>query len=315
VVKMNNKCFKALVLFLILQLSGITFAYGRSTGAAFLKLGVGARPIGMGSAFVAIADDANAIYWNPAGLAGLKKREISSMHSEWITDIRYDFLGYVHPANKLGTFAGSFSYLSMGGIERRGENREKLSGGFTAYDLAVALSYSRALSQTMNMGVNLRFIQQKIENEDAYGIAFDLGGIYKMPIKGLSLGFTLQNLGPKMKFISDPYSLPLTLTMGLGYRFVPGLTLALDVRHQLIQKRTTLSLGTEYWPFSLLALRAGYVGRLLSSVVDRNDEEIGDFLGLGAGLGMRLFGYQMDYSYVPFGDLGETHRISFSFRF
>lgn len=313
-VKMN-RCFKALVLFLILQLLGSTFVYGGSTGAAFLKLGVGARPIGMGSAFVAVADDANAIYWNPAGLAGLEKREISAMHTEWITDIRYDFLGYVHPTSKLGTFAGSFSYLSMGEMERRGENREKLSGGFTAYDLAVALSYSRELSQSMNLGVNIRFIQQKIEDEDAYGIAFDLGGIYKMPVKGLSVGFTLQNLGPKMKFIDESYSLPLTLTMGVGYRFVPGLILALDVKHQLIEKRTTLSLGTEYWPFSLLALRAGYVGRLLSAVVNRGDEKIGDFLGLGAGLGMRLFGYQMDYSFVPFGDLGETHRISFSARF
>jgi len=310
-----NRCFKALVLFLILQPLGCTFAYGASTGAAFLKFGVGARPVSMGSAFVAVADDANAIYWNPAGLAGLEKREISAMHTEWITDIRYDFLGYVHPASRLGTFAGSFSYLSMGEMERRGENREKLSGGFTAYDLAVALSYSRALNQMMNLGVNLRFIQQKIENEDAYGIAFDLGGIYKVPVKGLSLGFTLQNLGPKMKFINEPYSLPLTLTVGAGYRFVPGLTLALDVKHQLIEKRTTLSFGTEYWPFSLLALRAGYVGRLLSSIVDRRDEKIGDLLGLGAGVGLRLFGYQMDYSFVPFGDLGETHRVSFSAKF
>jgi hypothetical protein len=103
--------------------------------------------------------------------------------------------------------------------------------------------------------------------------------------------------------------------VGAGYRFVPGLTLALDVRHQLIEKRTTLSFGTEYWPFSLLALRAGYVGRLLSSVVNRGDEKIGDLLGLGAGLGLKLFGYQMDYSFVPFGDLGEVHRISFSARF
>ncbi|MFQ5867530.1 MAG: PorV/PorQ family protein [bacterium] len=255
------------------------------------------------------------MYWNPAGLAGLEKREISAMHTEWITDIRYDFLGYVHPVGRVGVLAGSFSYLSMGELERRGENREKLGGGFTAYDLAVALSYSKALSQVLNLGVNLKFIQQKIEKEDGYGIAFDLGAICKVWVKGLSLGLTLQNLGPKMKFIKEAYSLPLTLTMGVGYRFVPGLTLALDVRNQFIEKRTTLSFGTEYWPIKLLALRAGYVGRLLSSVVEKRDEKIGDLLGLGAGLGLRLFGYEVDYSFVPFGDLGETHRISFSARF
>ncbi len=77
------------------------FAFSAETGASFLKIGVGARPLGMGGGYIAIADDVNAIYWNPGGLAQLRKKEISAMHNEWIDDIKYEFVGYAVPLTRI----------------------------------------------------------------------------------------------------------------------------------------------------------------------------------------------------------------------
>ena len=318
-----------LVLFPALNLTPYTlneaFASGK-TGAAFLKVGVGARPAGMGGAFTAIANDVTAIHWNPAGLTQLSKREISAMHNEWIGDLRYDFLGYVHPIKSVSseqlavnreTIGISVVYLSMGEMERRGERRERLSDNFSAYDFATTLTYSRMVGQKTGLGLNLKFIQQKIEDERAFGVAVDLGTQLKVKSEKVKVGFVIQNLGPKMRFIKESYSLPLTLSGGAGYDF-GGVTLALDFKHQVIDSKTALSLGTEYWPLNIIALRAGYLIRLLDKAYGSDsleDKGMGEFNGLGAGLGLRISGYQLDYSLVPYGDLGQTHRISFSAKF
>lgn len=292
------------------------------TGAAFLKIGVGARQIGMGGANVALADDVNAIYWNPAGLARLEKREFAVMHNEWIVDFKYDFLGFAHPLKRgiiknsfPATIGGSLIYLNLGEFQGRDEYRNK-TDTFKAYDTAGIISYAQKINPRLNLGINLKYIYEKIEVEQAKGIAFDLGLLYQTKIKNLNLGFTVQNLGPKMKFIDEPFSLPLTLTAGIAYTYY-GLNLACDIRWQPIEERTNISLGTEYWPFKVFALRAGYLTRLLTSNLKfvPRDENLGKFYGLGAGFGFRLGSVGIDYSFVPYGDLGDTHRFSFSTKF
>ncbi|HCJ66405.1 MAG TPA: hypothetical protein DHV62_03535 [Elusimicrobia bacterium] len=294
------------------------------TGAAFLKIGVGARQIGMGGANVALANDVNAIYWNPAGLVQLQKREFTAMHNQWIVDFKYDFLGFAHPLKKAlintrkntgATLAGGLIYLRLGEFQGRDEYRNK-TNTFKAYDAAGIISYAQKVNPRLNLGLNLKYIYEQIEIEKAKGLAVDLGLLYQTGIKNLNLGFTVQNLGPKMKFINEPFSLPLTLTGGIAYTYY-GLNLACDIRWQPIEKRTNISLGTEYWPFKVFALRAGYLTRLFTSNLrfTPKDNVLGKFYGLGAGFGFRFADIGIDYSFVPYGDLGNTHRISFSAKF
>ena len=104
------------------------------TGASFLNIGVGARPIGMGLAYTAVADDVDAIYWNPGGLSLLNQRQVSAMHADWLVQSRYDFIGLGVPAS-WGTWGLGFSRLTQGEQEARGEDRSR-QGSFQAYDQA-----------------------------------------------------------------------------------------------------------------------------------------------------------------------------------
>jgi long-subunit fatty acid transport protein len=318
-----NKKAKALILALSVLyalcsvlLPGISYA--ETTGAAFLKIGVGARPIGMGSTFVGIADDANAVFWNPGGLGQLTQQEINAMHTEWIANINYDYIGYIYPFgnNVLGV---SVVYLSTGNIEETDVTGATI-GNFNAYDACAVLSYARNIASLVNLGINVKFIQQKIQDDTAKGIAIDIGQLYQSPLKIVSVGLAVQNIGPKMKFVQESFSLPLTVTAGVGVKVISILTLGMDVRHQVIDKRTTLSFGTEYMPLPVLAFRAGYTAKLNKIGTDTGevagiDTNLAALNGLGVGIGFNLGITAIDYAFMPYGDLGNTHRFSLRVRF
>ncbi len=153
-----------------------------TTGATFLKIEAGARPVAMGGAFVAVADDANTTYWNPAGLVQLKEREITAMHNEWLQGIRYEFLGYAQPIKWGGGTQGlgvSVMALYTTGLEQRTGETQEPEGTFGAYDIAVAGAYACIVSRAVAIGANVKLIHQKIENETAWGGAIDIGLLYR----------------------------------------------------------------------------------------------------------------------------------------
>ncbi|OGS21243.1 MAG: hypothetical protein A2252_06120 [Elusimicrobia bacterium RIFOXYA2_FULL_39_19] len=316
---------KKIFIFLLACLLFSVYSFAVNTGADFLKIAVGARAAGLGNTFTAVANDVTAINWNPGGLFQLKQKEISAMHTQWVGDSRFDFLGFALPLSGKAPsvsarrvkdiFGASIIYLSQGEMEGRDENR-KNTGSFSASDIAVAFSYCRQVKvngHQVGFGTNVKLINQKIESEQATGAAFDFGVLTNLPFKSnrLTLGLSLQNLGSQMKFISEEYNLPLSVTAGLGYS-VGGVTIGLDIKQQVYENKTIVSLGTEFLPINALALRAGYV---MSAGRQAAASDDGLPMGLGAGIGFRLFSYQTDYSFVPYGALGDTHRISFLSRF
>ncbi len=214
-------------------------------------------------------------------------------------------------------------------MERRDENRELLDETFTAYDLAGTISYSKFINPKTSIGINLKIIQQKIEEETANGFAFDLGTLINLSLAGqatyqlpLSLGFTIQNLGPQMKFINEGYNLPLTISAGLAYKIFSVCNLGLNVTHRVFEKRTEFGFGTEYWFLNTIALRGRYSISNLNNQLPNN--QLTDLSKFGFGLGFKLSevitsevitSYQIDYSFLPYADLGNIHRLSFSARF
>lgn len=282
------------------------------TTAAFLKIGVGARPIGMGSAFAAVADDISAVHWNPAGLAQLRSREAGAMDARLFEDTRLDFVGYAHPL-KQGTLAVSSVYLSQGSIEGRGANRERL-GSYQASDTAVALSFARLVTGGLSLGASAKLLQSRIADATASGYAVDFGAHLRTSVPGLSLGAAVSNLGPGLRFLEERSRLPLTFSGGAALRLPVGLTLTAEYRSQVYDRRAGFGFGTELDLLSAVSVRAGYLTGL-GGQAKGGRSRIEDAGGVGAGLGLKLGRFRLDYAFTPMGELGSAQRISLGARF
>lgn len=303
--------FKSIILFLyFIILPGNVLG----TGVAFLKIDVGAKPAAMGGAYTALADDVTAIYWNPAGLAQLNQTELNVMHNDWFSGINYEFLALAYPTENL-TFATSLIYLYTDEIKEVLKDTKK--GGywetgkvFSAESIALSFALAQPLQRNLFMGANLKYIYESIEKESASGGAVDLGILFKHS-NGLRFGFVVQNLGPNMKFITDEFALPVTYRAGIAYQIEDRFRFSLDVK-KVKGERLNLCAGIESWFGKLFALRF--------SGVTQGDNKLGKFRGLPTGIAVGC-GFNitnsvaLDYAYVPYGDLGDTHRISMSMKF
>lgn len=281
---------------------GEPHAEAGSAGLAFLKVGVGARAVGMSEAYTAAADDAFALYWNPAGIAGVDGVDLGLMHAEWFQDVRLEYLGVVIGRTR-DAFGLSFAFNTTGEIERRdGPSAEPL-GTFDAHDLAWGFSYARRIGERWRVGGSLKALYEKIHLDDGWGWAVDAGVLYRTPIGGLTAGGSLRNLGPKMSLRDESFELPSVITLGLSYRpdrlqfESGGLLLGVDVSKP-VDNRLRIHLGGEWHVQDRIAVRTGYgMGY--------------DERGLAAGLGLRQGRWSVDYAWVPYSsDLGDTHRIS-----
>ena len=284
---------------------------GAQESASFLKIGVGAKALGMGGAYAAIATDISAIAWNPAGLSWLSSREAGLMHAELAADARYDFLGYGHPT-AAGVIGFSAARLSHGTVEGR-DASGKPTGGFSADDTAVTLAFAPRMG-TLRLGGGLKYIRSSIAEVAAQGYALDFGGLYRSAPLGPGtpqLGFSVQNLGPGMRFLDARQPLPLTVAAGAAYRLPAGLTLAADYRQRPYARTSEVSIGTEYSVVQSFAVRAGYA----SAAALSGGSGPAGLGGMAGGFGLKARGYSLDYAIMPMGELGNAHRLSLGTRF
>ncbi|MDD4873646.1 MAG: PorV/PorQ family protein [Dehalococcoidales bacterium] len=306
--KILNKSILIAAMTVILVLVAIcAFAWGtKDVGTAsleFLRIGVGARPAACGESFVAVANDATAIFWNPAGLAQLNNQEVSVMHLEWFGGFKYDSLSYVYPTAK-GNFGAGFVYLHNNDIDKTSAapgGRYNRDGFFTFSDSALVASYSNKLNESLLYGINAKFIQEAIDGSQDYSLVTDLGLIYYDSKHKIKLGSSIQNIGLKTNGAFPP----IVIRLGIACNpFSKDLTLASDIDLPKAG-RPSLNLGAEYWFKGILAIRAGYKYK-------NGNAEMDNIVGLTAGMGLRIRNYMLDYAFVPYGELGNTHRLSLS---
>lgn len=311
------------------------------TAAPFLSIGTGARAAAMGEAFVAVADDASAAYWNPAGLAQIGKFEAQFSHNEWVSGFRQEYLGAVLPL--VGTLSLSWSVIDLGEFDEYDSTGATTGNYFSANDQVYTAAYGRSLMKdTLLVGAAAKLVREDLGDGFVDRVAvMDVGAIavpwYSLP--GLSVGAAVQNI-PTGGELSG-FQIPVTLRAGAAWRkkgvllaaapAAAGIDLAdPEIRRQLrepwglnrsggdeillsgdlvVPRRGRLELraGVEYWWLSVAALRAGYRLRY-----PRN--ELGSLSGLTLGAGLRGHGFQVDYgfdyAYAPYGDLGSASRFS-----
>lgn len=220
---------KVLTLILGLALTVSSAFAITSTGAVWLLIAPGARAEAMGEAQVAIADDAYASYYNPAGLAYMKKNEVGAMYSKWlpnlVPDMYYTFLTGAYKVPNVGTFGGHMIYLNLGQQEWTDEYGAKL-GEFYSYMMAFSGSYATRISNNSALGVNLKFAYQMLSkvstgseqgNGDSFHLGFDVGyQLRRLFNNHLDLGIAISNIGPKIAFIDDAQADPQPTNLKVG---------------------------------------------------------------------------------------------------
>lgn len=298
-------------------LASSAFAAGKgSSGGQFLRVGVGARAAGMAGAFSSIVDDATAIYWNPAGLASLEQRELALTYNAYFVDTAQQFLGYAHPMGDKGSLGIGITLLSVSDIEKRsataGDADTPDLGTFKTQDMAGAIAWSKKMdvgSKSLSYGLAAKYVSSDLDTANASTFAFDLGAMLACPQTMLRFSLAVLNLGGELKFTNEGDPLPLNIKPGIGWSSEMGswgkLNLALDADILINDSVSYVQPGAEWWFHENFAFRTGWqIGR---------DSDAG--AGFAAGLGLRKDAIGVDYAFAPFGDLGDTHRISLAFRF
>jgi long-subunit fatty acid transport protein len=313
-------------LLLIAGLAGSARAQSEA-GAQSLLIAPGARSDGMGRAFAAIANDANAVWWNPGGMAFARGHDASFMYTQLVPDlaedVNYSYLAYVQHVEGWGGIGGSVGYLSYGKSLATDEFGNDI-GEFTSYEIAPTIAYGTEIVSNFGVGVALKLVRVdlapafvSLDGRAGRGTTFaaDIGGLVKAPGIKSSFGAVIQNLGPNIAYIDEDQSDPLgrNLKVGLGYSpfetEVHRVLVAADANRFLLPGRTLAvdvwSVGAEYEFNRLLALRVGYISDPRGTIED---------MTFGLGLGYR--GFRFDYASVPQSEfLERVNRFSASYHF
>ncbi len=285
------------------------FAKVGTFGGQELKIGVSARATAMGSAFTAVADDATAVFWNPGGLVNVKGNEVSLNHVSWAADTNLSTAVVAfNPRSIPGTFAFSVrSFWMDPQLVRTAYNPEGTGETFDAGTTTFGLSYARFFTDKFSAGVTMNYLHMGLAESAVNSLALDFGIMYRIGIKDLKLGMTIQNLGGKFKFDERESKLPVTFKVGLSFSLFKNehqrLTPAIEFQHPADNVERA-NVGVEYALNDFFFARAGY---------HINYDTDGLAFGFGAALPTgETTRIQADYSAVDMEALGYVHRFTIS---
>jgi hypothetical protein len=306
---------KSMTVAVLIALAGSVFALGGgTTNADFLKIGVGGRPSAMGGAYTSIADDANAAFWNPAGIATIDKWNITAMHMLWYLNTNYEYLSVVMPVDPVTSIGLSSNYFWVPPFDSTVGNPYMPALGQTAmsYDMAVTFTLARILGNlytndftigNISVGANVTYIGRKIlDTQLPASFNADLGLIMNIT-DGIRLGLVLVDMGNAVGNDPSPFSVRLGMSGNFDITKDAGILLSMDMSKPVDLSnpkfdRWYFNFGGEMRIFSIVYGRFGYM---------LGQDDVG--YTVGGGLAWPGIG-SLDYAFVPNKELGDTHRIS-----
>jgi len=304
-----------------------------TTAAPFLSIAQGTRASGMGNAYVGVADDPSALFWNPAGLTKVAGTAVTF-------EINYNFFAASYNLGDYGALGVSFISSEMDEMKVRTIDEPEGTGEtFRANDVVISLGYAISLTENFSIGFNPKFIQQSIWKMSASAFAIDMGVTYVTPFDGIVLAMSISNFGTKMKLDgtsslvlydpdptssgnngnipsylqTDEWELPLNFRVGLAYDVIKSdmhrLLLAVDAMHPS-DDYESLNVGGEYTFNDMFSIRGG-----MKSIFLEDSEES---FAVGVGIKQMLLGnltFKIDYSYSDFGRLKDVQKFSLTVMF
>ena len=325
----------AVVFFAVSTLHADEFSKVGTSGAQFLKIGVGARYTAMGDASVAAVGDAYSLYWNPAALGSITQSTLEFTTISYVSDVNLNYVAFAKPLS-FGSIGASVTALTSGDMEITTIDQPDGTGKmFSASSYAITLGYARHWTEFFSFGMSAKYVTERISEERASGIAFDFGTLLQPGYRNLRIGMNISNLGPEMKYSGpelnfnynpntdndnyddakgvlnvDSYDLPLVFRIGaaydLQYSASTRMTFSVEARDPSDNEQQG-SLGAEVAFQETFFLRGGY--KL------NHDEQTAT---LGAGLDLKVWSgtdLSVNYAYAEFGRLDSVHRFSLGLRF
>jgi hypothetical protein len=337
---------KIITIILFVALQSVNYGGGFSkvgtTAAQFLKIGVGARAMGLGGSFTALANDVTSLYWNPAGITNINNFSLAVSHSEWFAEISHDFVGVVLPLSTSDIIALNVVALNTGEQEVTTVIQPEGTGVFyDVSDLSIGLSYARTLTDRFSVGLTVKYIQQNLYNESASTFAVDIGTTLRTGFHDLIIAMSMTNFGGNMKLEgrdlitisntnsqasgsynpdarlkTEPWPLPLMFRVGIAMDLIGGsdpfidsemnrFTMAIDGVHPN-DNTEKVNIGGEYaWNETVFA-RLGYK-------INYDVEKWTFGVGVKVNFGTQQAGF--DYALIDFRDLGKVSQFSLQVSF
>jgi opacity protein-like surface antigen len=311
-----------------------------TTAAQFLGIPVGARAIAMGGASVASPSDVSSIYFNPGAFSQANKSEVIVSTTNWLVDSKLHWFGAMLNLDGINALGLSLTQLNYGDEEVTTVVNPDGTGEFySSQDLAVAISYSRNLTDRFSIGGSIKYINQTIWKESASTIAFDLGLLFVTGFHDMRLGMSISNFGGDLKMAgrdldkiididpsnagsnklnvaqmtTDPWPIPLMFRVGLALDVIKNETTQLTLECDAIRpsdNEEVVNLGTELTFLNIVCLRGGY-----KSLFQTDSQE---GLTLGGGLKYASSGsmaVEVNYAYQQFGRFGNINTFSLAVSF
>lgn len=283
-------------------------------GGQFLKIPVGARAAGMGGAYVAMADEASAVFWNAAGIARVEpdKSQLSLNHASWPAELSYDQVGYVFHMKKIpGAFAVHARALTMQPMEETTAFEPFGTGRtFDAGMLAAGVTYARSFTDKFSAGISGSMVHTGLADLTQQTFSMDIGTLYDVGAAGMRIGMAIQNIGSTEKFIDREARIPSIFRVGTSADLLKTtdqrLVGSFEFSHPP-DNAERFNFGAEYSFRKYMFLRGGY---------SFNHDSEGVAGGAGFHFPVSVAGMaDLDYAYTDLLDLGASHRISLRFEF
>jgi long-subunit fatty acid transport protein len=294
----------------------------------FLKIGVGARGVAMGESFVAVADDASALYWNPAGLVQTSENQVFAAHTEYVADIKHEYLGATYHLTDADAVGLSLTSLHLTDMEITTETQPLGTGRYFSFgDVGVGLSYARKMTDQFSFGATVRYVEETLDILKMRSVMVDLGTFYRTGLGTARFAVVITNFGADVAPVGtarmldgeevtafQSFSLPTLFK--LGFAIEPWMTdeqritTSLQLNHPN-DNAENVRVGVEYAWQNTLFVRGGLkrtIGQKLLEADETSEENFA--LGVGFRLATDFTTVQADYAYANFSRLGSAHRIS-----
>ncbi|MFH1714777.1 MAG: PorV/PorQ family protein [Elusimicrobiota bacterium] len=323
-IKMIAKIMTAVLFTAMLCMSSV-FAESINENAGtknflFLKMGLGARVMAMGGAFTAVADDVNAIRYNPAGLRTLLRKQVMGTHIAWFQGIRGEYVAYGQPLKSSMAIGASLLLFTADEIERR-DDAGNMSG-YVGFEQGVAhLAWATRLDRNERVlfGIGVKYVYEILDGDKWDTASCDVGILGRVA-GSLFLGAAYRNIDVMNA------NLPEEIRAGLSY-FFPKTTISVDAI-EFSDTGLRIAIGGEYIIKRTVAFRLGYGATNNEALGELENDTFKDLglartAGMSTGLGFSTHPIaflggsklQVDYAFAHYGKLGMTHVVSFSTEF